>query len=653
MTKQIRLSLIFTAVFLVLFAVYLVVVNPFAEEQETPSVLLEPEEGEGAMGKKRLLYEKLEREQIKKITYHVKSGEYQLVSTGKNSSDFHIAIDGELYDGDENPAPVFDEYGLSYAITSVACLYVRERLIEGTVTDEVMASYGLTAETCEAWFELELWETDKDGASKTLRVYVGKPTVNGQTYYVGLEGRNAVYINDAASLQYALSAPETYLVSPTLTTPTPSGSQSAQYHIGHFAILGGQGTKNELHDTAGYRVKETDVAFVSYRIIRGVSELYHGVTQIDMSLDANGQSDKFARLLRPYILNAEIGETISQKDVDIPKNEGYPSLFAGSAVKIELTVEYCYNPRLLINVIGEKEEDIFHADASYVFTAPSNLCSYVVSTPDFQNVLDNFAPLVGSEIVSIGLNGMVIPDHTHDGKECRLDHMTLLFGMPTAFREGDDGNPYVSDYAENRLYISEKHTENGKSFYYVGSSVYSIIAKVDAATLKFLEDWELDRWVSDYLQGVHYYNVKGADYKVNFDDFKGEFNFRITRENNEASTGNPVLYVTETLSGERVNASQFNMLNALFVYTKLKGTADLTLDLDSIMTEENCMLTYTLHLMNGESHVYRFYPYSSGRVLLSLDGDAQFYLYTSDLKTIVYNLIRLMNGETIDTGVRY
>ncbi len=646
MTKQIRLSLIFTAVFLVLFAVYLVVVNPFAKEEQKPSVMLEPEEGEGTMGKQRLLYERIEREQMKKITYHVPSGEYQLISTGKNSSDFHISIGGELYDGKENPAPIFDEYGLSYAVTSVGCLYVRERLIEGTVTEEVMASYGLTEETCRAWLEIELWETDKNGNHKTLRVFVGNQTVNGQTYYIGLEGRNVVYVNDASTLQYALSAPETYLVSPTLTTPTPSGSQSAQYYIGHFAILGGQGTKNELRDTEGYCVTDTDVAFVKFKVLRGGSELYRGVTQIDRSLLADEQSDKFARLLHKYIYNVPIGKTVRENDVDVPRDDGFPALFAGSAVTVEFTVEYCYNPRLLINVIGEKEEDIFHADASYVFTAPSNLKSYVVSTPDFQNVQDVFAPLVGTEIVRIGLTDEIIAEYG-------LDHMTVLFGMPTTFREGEDGNPYVADYAENRLYISRKMTENGKSFYYVGSGVYSIVAKVDAATLSFLEDWELDRWASDYLQGVHYYNVKGADYKVNFDDFKGDYKFRITREDDEASTGNPVLYVTETVSGDRVNASQFNMLNSLFIYTKLKGTADLTLDLDAIMIEENCMLTYTLHLMNGESHVYRFYPYSSGRVLLSLDGHAQFYLYTSDLKTIVYNLIRLMNGETIDTGLRY
>ena len=39
--------------------------------------------------------------------------------------------------------------------------------------------------------------------------------------------------------------------------------------------------------------------------------------------------------------------------------------------------------------------------------------------------------------------------------------------------------------------------------------------------------------------------------------------------------------------------------------------------------------------------------------LLAVDGNAQFYLYTSDLKTIVYNLDRLVKGEKIDSSLRY
>lgn len=669
------IPLFFAILSLLLFVAYLVVVNPFAKEEEEVFTPLVPEEGEGNFGTQRLLYELISREQMKQITFHAPDGEYKLVSSKKNSPIFHLSIDGKLYDGEENPAPVFDEYGLSYAITSVGCLYVRERILEGAVTDEVMASFGLTEDTCQAWVEIELWETDENGNHKTLKVYIGNKTVNGQTYYVGLEGRNVVYVNNASSLQYALKQPQDYLVAPTLTTAPVVSSQNLQYYIGHFAILGGKDSTgkeylNEIRDEEGYRVTDTDVAFVSFKVIRGIREVYSGVVQVDMNQTAEKQADLFARVLRPYLYNAEVGKTYGHivtvnERVAVPnkfyheKGDGGEVPFyeykTGSDITFEVTVNYCYSPRLLVNVIGDGQDDPFHADASYVFTAPQTMTSYVVSSSNFQNVLDAFAPLTGTKIVKIGI------DEEDFTNEYGLGHMTVLFGMPTMFYQGEDGNPQALSYDENKLYISKKQLDEktGNYYYYVGSAVYSLIARVEAETLPFLEDWTLDTWVSKYVQGVHYYNVKGAEYEVNFDDFKGHFRFDVTRESDLGvdSDGNkqtnPVLYVTELLSKQRVDADNFNMMNALFVFMKLKGTIDEDIDLDAIMTEENRMLTYTLYLVNGEKHVYEFYPYSSGRVLLVIDGSAQFYLYTADLKTIVYNLDRLMKGEQIDTSVRY
>ena len=71
-----------------------------------------------------------------------------------------------------------------------------------------------------------------------------------------------------------------------------------------------------------------------------------------------------------------------------------------------------------------------------------------------------------------------------------------------------------------------------------------------------------------------------------------------------------------------------------------------------IADEDACVLTMTMTLINGRTYVYRFYPYSARRALVSLSGEGReshvFYMKSEDVRRYVGLVLYLVNGKEID-----
>ncbi len=254
LTKKNKIVLITLAVVLVaLLIVYFVAVAPLLDGEGVVYPI--PQDGEGLNRTTLMLYPEIDQEDLVSIHVKNKDGEYTFKQVFDDKGKASIVIDG--YEKLEYDTGVLS-YLTLYALTPV----IADNQPYRNLTDEQMAEYGVTEDTCQA----SMTVTYKDGDQvKTKVIRIGhRAFTASETYYVALEGRNTAYRFTGLVRPSILSKLEDYII-PLISNIYPSASE-AVIDMNRFSIL--KGTSDNLKPyillTGETFYNSEDVASVEY-----------------------------------------------------------------------------------------------------------------------------------------------------------------------------------------------------------------------------------------------------------------------------------------------------------------------------------------------------------------------------------------------------
>lgn len=208
---------------------------------------------------------------------------------------------------------------------------------------------------------------------------------------------------------------------------------------------------------------------------------------------------------------------------------------------------------------------------------------------------------------------------------------------------------------KNYMILAGEAAEDGTR-YATSSMNPTVIAKVSADSLGFLED-ELLSWVSKYpfeysIASVEHIEVSGKGVSLDF----------ALRHGAVDSSGKSDLTVdaTDNLSGANRTISEaddvwnFRSFYRTMLYTQIEDAAPLTsAEVSALMADDaNCVLTFKYTLTSGKEHTLRFWQYSTRRVLLTIDGSGQYYVYLDRAEKILSDAAKAFSGEVIDSHAK-
>lgn len=236
--------------------------------------------------------------------------------------------------------------------------------------------------------------------------------------------------------------------------------------------------------------------------------------------------------------------------------------------------------------------------------------------------------------------------------------MTGLSGDYTAAIDADDAvyekygllDPaytisFVYKEKQYVVFISEKLEDGG---YYATSNFNpTVISHVEGETFEFLEN-DLFKWISPYVFGHYITQIQNITSQYG----DGEVSFDLEHFDNESGNGGLRLHC---LSG-RDFSSEEELLNFRMFYRSLISVEmiDYTplskAEREALTSDEsNRMYYFTFTTLAGKTTKIEFWPYTTRRCLVTLDGEGEFYVLIDRVEKLISDTEKLMTGVTIDS----
>ena len=485
----------------VLLAVLLAVAIAF-----TLFAIFKPEEST-EYTKKDLLFDAIEREGIQEIVLHHQNGkEFSVKSVTTD-----VTLDtGEvmrlstfvLFQGERSYSLLsFNEENFSELIVSAGTHYIYDTVVsapkEGDADydallkryEQKLGEYGLDGDA--PYYEIK----DKDGNSH--RVYYGKQSATGVTYYVRLEGRDTVYMTTGAFLGDLLNAdaPVTLLNAEFLAPLTNAQAYAYVdlFSISHFERLNAEklAALPKEHRSVG------SLDRVGYTAVNANGDRVNMITLYPLASEMTGEE------YREAFLGRSLGACDFTFNAVVGKNED------GSAIteKIHVvSIDFVDRGDSLFSAsfVQASQRDLFHQYSIYKFTK-DGLRSYLPNTDGILDALEKTSALTGS-IVSLDFNSAdTIEKYKLYAHMIELDVPMFSGDIYRKDENGNDTSDLAPDsYTKDMLYVSDV-TENGTR--YVGSTFYGIVAEVDATSLSYL-DKDLFDWVEPSVLNTSYERIE-------------------------------------------------------------------------------------------------------------------------------------------------
>ena len=611
MKKQKKLIIILSLAFALMLALYFAVVQPLVNREEPKEPPLSVDEGEGLYHNIRLLYDKIEREDIKTIEVHNSDGDYSFVRSdpSKRSSDFVIQEGERIYF-----LPEYDYEKISEIVVAVGTTYVREKIISETVTEEIFAEYGLSLADDPAYFRVETF----DGES--FKVYIGEKTITDGGFYMRREGVASVYVSQSTTVGNAVNAKPEYYVKPLLTRV--------------FTTHGHYYTKD----------------FTVWRKITDVNETLHRDDAVQFEFyEINGDGTKGElraasmdlRDAQVAIKDAFEGKKIGDGDFSFVRkfDANYEDkTLAGRSVEYTVTrITGIDRLEICLNYLNTDERSLFQAGDIYAITDPREKRSYVPNTSMYMTVLEGIEALEGIEVVEFGLTSEKMAEYG-------LGEVKIYYESPEAIKSAaNDNDVTISNYIMNMLYVSEKQQDGS---YYAGSLLFDIIARVDGEIFDYLYE-PFSSWVTDRPFSISINDVSEMKFDFGYADADETHTFLLSHTVNNKKT--VLSKVTHKESSKAVNVSAFRQLFMDLLSMYYSGDYEGEKDASEIVSKkENSVLTLTVTLKNSETRTIDFCPYSERQMLVGIDGDAFFYVSTVKGEKLYNDVKLILDGKMPD-----
>ena len=208
--KKKHITLIALAgVLAVLILLYFLVIAPLMNENDDdPDEPVYVAEGEGLYYKMLLMYPKIESKDAISVTItneHGTASFKNVINEDSAKKEFVLA---------DYPTVKLNDINRSF----LSVVTLNPQCFSNTplrdCSPEMMASYGVTRETCKISYVVKYYENDVE---KQHTVYVGDKTLSSNgTYFASVEGRNVIY-EISSSLENCLTLAKEDFVSPTIS----------------------------------------------------------------------------------------------------------------------------------------------------------------------------------------------------------------------------------------------------------------------------------------------------------------------------------------------------------------------------------------------------------------------------------------------------
>ena len=488
-TRRMRTVYIMVSVLLVIslaFGIYMLV-----KPDDTPSG-----------GPRDTLFPPLSRDKIEEILLHHSNGKdyavkryrYELEledGTKTELSGFRLIFDERQYSlADEPFSALVVGTGTHYIYDTVVAapdptdsnyeeLYARYK--------EKLAEYGFSDKS--PYYEIKA----VDGT--THRVYYGSKSLTGGTYYVRLEGRDAIYMTTGATVGDLLytEAPTT-LVNAGFIAPLTNEYAYAypkRFSLTEFTRYGKTFAEGEDTVTLSHRV--------GYKALNADGE---PVSMITLYPLGSSLTDEAYR-------SAFLGKTVGECNFSFKVNEGKENETTVTVVSID----YLDRADTLFDVtfINKSFRDLFHQYSIYEFST-KELKNYLPDTDAVLDALEKTSSLTGA-VVALDFSPATIEKYKLYAHMIELELPVFgeeIYRKDEKGNDTEDLNPLY--HTTDMLYVSEV-TENGTR--YVGSVLYGMVAEVDASVLAYLEG-DLYDWIEPSLLGTSYEDITEMRFDWNY-----------------------------------------------------------------------------------------------------------------------------------------
>lgn len=328
-----------------------------------------------------------------------------------------------------------------------------------------------------------------------------------------------------------------------------------------------------------------------------------------------------------YVLSSDVGETVLAP----VENLLTPYIMAGVSKDDYYTItdfRVYKNMELMMKIDRVAKEDQKSAEslAEHIVSYPGQ---YSPDTELFYNILMGFAALQGESIA----------DATPDG----AGNAWSLYGLD----KPDTAVSFKYNKKTYEIYFSEKHESNEGDYYYASSNMFpTLVVKCSADDFAYV-DYGLMNWISTYflqtyITSVDSMHVVAGDTDVTFGLTHGRDEKNNATLKVETSDG----HVISDADGVLNFRQYYKALLSFQVIDYLPMTED---QIDALITDESKRsLMLEFNLTNGKTLKYEFFPYSTRRSAVSINGSAEFYVYSDLVEKVISDTGKAITGEPIE-----
>ncbi len=342
-----------------------------------------------------------------------------------------------------------------------------------------------------------------------------------------------------------------------------SNSSRAEYVITDIT-----GIKEERDDVLVdvNKITEKSIVFYNYKIYSDGEVVDEGSDSVQLALITD-ESDEDDLKLKTALVGRSIA---ADANITVYDHTEYYQMFMNFRTYSIKEIEF-YVERELVSsyrFVNPSDRNLFYGENIHESTLPvsnpysnypldASSCDYVARVlggMPMGSASNVFEGLLGSEVVDVGLT----PDNM---REYGLYAYTIYFEIPRGVEENDSGDYDVVESRGFTLYIGERQEDGTR---YVGSDMYSLIVKMDADILYWVEEDFIDFWARRNMVMVDHTNVDRITADINLKDFYGTYVFDISHPEAWINSNSELVFSLK--EGEEANPYK-----ALWVYASVKG----------------------------------------------------------------------------------
>lgn len=238
----------------------------------------------------------------------------------------------------------------------------------------------------------------------------------------------------------------------------------------------------------------------------------------------------------------------------------------------------------------------------YKMTYPTE---YTPSSDNMTTILQSFITFAADRVLDFGIT------------EEKLAYYGFKTGMKYEISYTYNGVEYV-------LYFSGK---TGNNTYYVYSPLFDLIGEINADNVAFLE-WDLIKFVDRNIFMINIDNIAAIDLTYQ----GGTASFVLTGEGDTLAVA---------CNGATVDTTNFRYFYKSLLSVCIDGY-------ESLPENSSPYITLTVTTRNAQVLQFDFYEVGSLKAFFTLNGNGEFYVRRDYLRTVLSNLSKLQNGETIE-----